>query len=180
MLVRAAMDLVNTDPAVIGIDGLATETALEAFLDDHSDSYALAVTASDLAAVRRLRSRLAAVFTLTDLDAVVAALNRLLRESRAQPQLTNHDGEAWHFHFTSSSAPLVSRMAAEAAVALSVAVRDRGSEVLRTCEAPGCRRVYVDMSRNRSRRYCNPETCGNRMNVAAYRARQRDIAARSA
>jgi predicted RNA-binding Zn ribbon-like protein len=34
-------------------------------------------------------------------------------------------------------------------------------------------RVFVDLSRNRSRRYCDSRTCGNRLHVAAYRARQR-------
>ena len=43
---------------------------------------------------------------------------------------------------------------------------------LATCDAPGCERVLVDLSRNRSRRYCDSRTCGNRLHVAAYRARQ--------
>ena len=43
----------------------------------------------------------------------------------------------------------------------------------RACAAPGCSRVFVDESRNRSRVYCDSRTCGNRMHVAAYRARRR-------
>ena len=40
------------------------------------------------------------------------------------------------------------------------------------CAADDCDDVVLDLSRNRSRRYCST-TCGNREAVAAYRARQR-------
>ena len=56
---------------------------------------------------------------------------------------------------------------------LALCLRDHGLERLRVCAASGCQRVFVDTSRNRSRRYCNPDICGNRTNVAAFRARQR-------
>jgi hypothetical protein len=38
---------------------------------------------------------------------------------------------------------------------------------------PDCDQVLVDLSRNRSERYCDARTCGNRVHVAAYRARRR-------
>ncbi len=44
---------------------------------------------------------------------------------------------------------------------------------LRRCEAPDCRHAFVDLSRNRSRRYCDSRTCGNRLHVAAYRCAAR-------
>ena len=42
---------------------------------------------------------------------------------------------------------------------------------LGVCADDTCRGVVVDLSRNRSRRFCST-TCGNRNAVAAYRARQ--------
>jgi predicted RNA-binding Zn ribbon-like protein len=39
------------------------------------------------------------------------------------------------------------------------------------CADPDCGGVVVDLSRNRSKRFCSV-TCGNRNAVAAYRARQ--------
>ena len=50
----------------------------------------------------------------------------------------------------------------------------RADEMARldTCAADDCDDVVLDLSRNRSRRYCST-TCGNREAVAAYRARQR-------
>jgi predicted RNA-binding Zn ribbon-like protein len=47
---------------------------------------------------------------------------------------------------------------------------------LRVCEAPDCQAVLLDLSRNRSKRYCDARTCGNRLNVAAYRERKRSAA----
>ena len=105
-------------------------------------------------------------------ELLIRDLNDLLAESSALPQLTDHDG-VWHFHFTPPESSLVAHMAAEAAMGLASVIRDHGLERLRVCAATGCSRVFVDTSRNRSRRYCNPDICGNRTNVAAFRARQR-------
>ncbi|MHC5701712.1 CGNR zinc finger domain-containing protein [Streptomyces sp. PKU-MA01144] len=42
---------------------------------------------------------------------------------------------------------------------------------LRRCEGDGCRRVYLDTSRGRRRRWCSSEVCGNRERVARHRRR---------
>jgi predicted RNA-binding Zn ribbon-like protein len=39
------------------------------------------------------------------------------------------------------------------------------------CAADDCEAVLVDLSRNRSKRFCDVGNCGNRMNVRAFRAR---------
>ncbi|WP_442935091.1 CGNR zinc finger domain-containing protein [Micromonospora sp. CPCC 206061] len=40
------------------------------------------------------------------------------------------------------------------------------------CQAHGCEAVYVDTTRNASRRYCNA-SCTARAKVATYRSRRR-------
>jgi predicted RNA-binding Zn ribbon-like protein len=40
---------------------------------------------------------------------------------------------------------------------------------LRQCEGDNCRRVYLDTSRGRRRRWCSSEVCGNRERVARHR-----------
>jgi predicted RNA-binding Zn ribbon-like protein len=40
------------------------------------------------------------------------------------------------------------------------------------CDADGCDGIVLDLSRNRSRRFCST-TCTNREAAAAYRARRR-------
>ena len=64
-------------------------------------------------------------------------------------------------------------------MALAQVVAAEETERLRVCEAPDCEAVLVDLSRNRSKRYCDARTCGNRLNVAAYRQRKRSSSCRS-
>ena len=42
---------------------------------------------------------------------------------------------------------------------------------LRRCEGDACRRLYLDTSRGRRRRWCSSEVCGNRERVARHRRR---------
>ena len=48
----------------------------------------------------------------------------------------------------------------------------RQSHRLKRCENPRCGWLYLDRSRNRSRRWCEMATCGNR--AKAYRYKQRN------
>ncbi|MGH2740808.1 MAG: CGNR zinc finger domain-containing protein [Actinomycetota bacterium] len=171
--VKLAVDLVNSENPVKGNDYLPDRAALSRLLRRHSVSYRRAISDTDLKAVRALRERLRGVFGAGSERAAVEALNSLLVESGSLPQLTGHDGEPWHLHFAPQDAPLAERLAAEAAMGLASIVNEHGFERLRACERDDCVDVFVDMSRNRSRRYCNPEVCGNRASVEAFRARQR-------
>jgi predicted RNA-binding Zn ribbon-like protein len=96
---------------------------------------------------------------------------RLLREAHALPQLVKHGSWDYHLHATSPQAPLAERMAVEAAMAFSDVIRTRQLDRLRVCAADDCDHVHVDLSKNRSRRFCST-SCANRTNVAAYRIRQ--------
>lgn len=159
----AAADLVSTD--------LADEAALDAFVTRWSWTGSRTGDAAELAAVRAVRTRLRALWS-GDEDAVVGVLNALLREGRAMPQLVAHDGWAYHLHATSPEQPLAERMQVEAALAVVDVVRAGELARLRHCAADGCPGVLVDLSRNRSRRFCGT-TCANRVNAAASRARRR-------
>ncbi|MFE9726429.1 CGNR zinc finger domain-containing protein [Streptomyces sp. NPDC005794] len=48
---------------------------------------------------------------------------------------------------------------------------------LRRCEGDACRRLYLDTSRGRRRRWCSSEVCGNRERVARHRRRVRAVPA---
>ena len=110
-----------------------------------------------------------------ELDEVgaVALVNRLLRDANALPQLVRHDHWDWHLHATQPEAPLATRMAVEAAMAMIDVIRTGEMSRLRVCAADDCDAVVVDLSKNRSKRYCDVGNCGNRANVAAYRERRR-------
>ena len=165
---RAAA-LVNT--ALDGAEELPDLPALRAWLEEHAVSGGRTPGRSDLEEVHALRTRLRAVWAAPDLRRAAGIVNGLIAEAEALPQLVEHDGWSWHFHYTAPSARTAAFLAADAGMALGELIRDEGLERLRHCEGPDCTAVLVDLSRNRSRRYCDTG-CGNRVHVAAYRARQ--------
>ena len=167
-----ATDLVNT--LRDGEDLLPDAAALDAFLDDHDTSRSPDDLAG-LAAVQALRPRLRAVWAAAALPTSLAALvNGLLRDSDARPWVVDHGGGwGWHLHVTEPAAPLAHRIGAQSGFAFADLIRLRETERLRVCDAADCDAVLVDLSRNRSRRYCDTGNCGNRQHVAAYRARLR-------
>lgn len=64
---------------------------------------------------------------------------------------------------------------ATAAIAASFAglLASGDASRLRLCDNPDCRWVYVDETRNRSKRYCDDKMCGNLMKVRRFRARRK-------
>jgi predicted RNA-binding Zn ribbon-like protein len=168
--VKTAADLVNSLGSVTGREYLAGPDDLRRFLREHgmaSDT----LTERDMEEVREVRGRLRAVWQTKSDRQRARLLNRLLAEAGTMPQVTDHGGD-WHLHYVPMEAPIAQRLAAMAAMGLAVVVSDYGHERLGICGAEGCRDVYVDTSRNRSRRYCD-ESCASRTNVAAFRARQK-------
>lgn len=168
-----AADLASSLDPVSGEEELGDLDALDAFARQHEITGAGAGGTEDLVAVHRLRERLRQVFTAGSVEDAVAQVNRLIADVGALPQLVDHDGEPWHLHYTPPHAPLAHRLGADAAMGLAVVLRDHGLDRFRSCEAPDCGDVFVDTSRNRSRRYCDSRSCGNRVHAAAYRARRR-------
>ncbi|WP_326600073.1 CGNR zinc finger domain-containing protein [Streptomyces sp. NBC_01803] len=168
------VDLLNT--AAGSWDALTDITALRAFVADHSvsDVRVAELAESDLRAVRGVRERFAAIFAAPSDRAAAELINALVAAAGTTPRLTDHDGHDWHVHYFAPGASVAEHLAADCGMALGFIVVAGERERLRRCEAPGCGRAFVDLSRNRSRRYCSSRTCGNRLHVAAYRARQRD------
>ncbi len=172
MALTAAAALVNTDPhGGTGEDTLTSEADLEGFLDRTGWYGVRAGDATELDAVRALRPALRRLWHLEE-GPLVERINEILTEAEALPQLVDHDGLGWHVHAVPQEAPLHQRMSVEAAMALIDVVRAGELDRLRTCAAEDCEDVLVDLSRNRSRRFCEGG-CGNRENVRAYRDRQR-------
>jgi len=168
----AAAALVNTDPGDgSGEDALRTRDDLVRFLDHQGWFGARAGDDVELDAVRALRPRLRELWELDEAD-LVPVLNQILIGAEALPQLVDHDDLGWHIHAVPEIAPLATRMAVEAAMAFVDVVRSGELDRLKTCAADDCHDVVVDLSRNRSRRFCE-SGCGNRENVRAYRVRRK-------
>jgi len=64
-------------------------------------------------------------------------------------------------------------VAAATVAALLRATGRPGWSRVKACRGDDCRWVFVDGSRNRSRRWCAMAECGNRAKVAAFRSRRR-------
>ncbi len=170
----AAVDLVNTSPDTSderGDDLLGLDD-LNRFLDERPYSGRLDRDAGELAALRGIRPRLRELWSVDRVRAV-PLVNAMLSDGRALPQLVSHEGyEQWHIHGTDDDAPLATRVLVETAMAFVDVIRADEYDRIRVCSADGCRSVYVDYSRNKSKRYCDTGNCGNRMNVNAYRRRK--------
>lgn len=135
---------------------------------------ARAVTAGEAAGLAEAAAQLRAVFDAVDagrLDAAARQVNDLLTVTGARPQLDRHDGEPWHLHFHGYTDSLVQGWAAGCATGLAVVLGTDMYDRLGVCTAPRCDRVYVDISRNGTRRFCST-SCQNRVKAAAFRARQ--------
>lgn len=132
------------------------------------------VTAAEAADLAATATQLRVVFDAVDagdVDAAAAQVNAILAASGARPQLDRHDGEPWHLHFHGRTESLAQGWAAGCATGLAVVLGTELYDRLGICTAPRCDRVYVDASRNGTRRFCST-SCQNRVKAAAFRARQ--------
>ena len=127
---------------------------------------------AELSAVRDLRADLRVLFTGPP-ELVVEQVNRLLERHPARLRLVNHGRLGHHLHVAGDDAPLASRIAVETAVAVADVVSSGELSRFGVCADDGCEGVVLDLTRNRSRRFCST-TCGNRHAAAEYRARQRE------
>jgi predicted RNA-binding Zn ribbon-like protein len=108
---------------------------------------------------------------VADREEAAGEVNAILDEARAVPRLVRHPPLDWHIHAVPPEAPLATRIAVETAMAMIDVIRADEHSRLGVCADAECEGLVLDLSRNRSKRFCSV-TCGNRNAVAAYRARQ--------
>jgi predicted RNA-binding Zn ribbon-like protein len=132
------------------------------------------VTSREAAELREVARALRAVFDAVasgDIDTAAGRVNAMLAQTGARPQLDRHDGEPWHIHFHGAQDSVAQGYAAGCATGLAVVLGSEMRDRLGVCTAPRCDRVYVDISRNGTRRFCST-ACQNRVKAAAFRARR--------
>ncbi|GAB3354366.1 CGNR zinc finger domain-containing protein [Modestobacter lapidis] len=165
--VELAIDLANVDRDAPGW--------VPAFLDAHAEWFtagtAVTLSADDGTQIEQISELVRAVALADREDEVKAQLNALLGLASPRPYATDHDGDL-HLHYARPDAGALEQLTTTVAMGLSQVVIQHGWQRLGVCSAEGCGNVYVDTSRNASRRYCS-NTCASRSTVAAYRARQR-------
>lgn len=164
---RAAVRLVNTaeDP-----DTMADAADEAVYLEEFPFTGRLDRDAAEIEALRGVREQLRAML-IAPRDQMAAAVNAALASVTLTPRLTRHDAMDWHLHAVDDDRPLAERVLVETAMALVDVIRaDEGSRIS-VCADDNCQALALDLSRNRSKRYCST-TCANRNAVAAYRARR--------
>ena len=128
------------------------------------------VETSDAEVLSRFAVDARAVFeAVADEEEDMAAdrINALLAWTKPRPRLDRHD-DGWNMHFHGPTDRLGEGWAAGCAAALTMAVGSAGRGRLGICEAPRCDRVYVDRSKNGTRRFCGLN-CQNRVKNAVHR-----------
>jgi hypothetical protein len=126
----------------------------------------------DVPAIAAWADRLRAVFQEPDLDRRVSMVNALLEAGVRSLFVSRHDGLAPHLHYVDVDADLLRRMRARTAAGLAGVLCDWGGDRLGRCGRPACDVVFMDTSRNGTRRFCSLR-CANRVRSAEYRARTR-------
>jgi len=167
MSLQAAVVLVNS---AVEPDTMTTVAELDEWYAAFSYTGSRRRDPAELEAVRALRPVLRRLFT-AGRDEAVELVNGMLAEAGALPQLVRHEPFDWHLHAVSSDASLPIRVTVEVAMAMVDVIRADEMSRLGVCADDDCDGIVLDLSRNRSRRYCST-ACGNRNSVAAYRARR--------
>ncbi|HYH12895.1 MAG TPA: ABATE domain-containing protein [Thermomicrobiales bacterium] len=114
---------------------------------------------------------LAATEGVTPSDDDLARLDHAVRAARAHERLARVEDHRYGWEWAEGSAVerVLWSVAASAADLLTTARIDQ----VKVCAAPGCGWMFVDASRNHSRRWCDTRDCGNRERVRKYLATKR-------
>lgn len=170
--VEIAVDLANTAPDRSGgEDEIAGVASLRTFADSHM-LLGTDITATDLPAVHRIRTRIIEVLECEDLEQSATILNALIERAPAMPRMRRHDGIDWHIDWYVDGVDFPDHLAAQMAVGLMEHLVADGFTRLGTCQAEDCRRFFVDQTRNRSKRFCDGRNCGGRTHARDFRRRQ--------
>ncbi|HEY9292847.1 MAG TPA: CGNR zinc finger domain-containing protein [Microlunatus sp.] len=128
---------------------------------------------ADVELLTRLAGEARAIFAAVDdqdIDRASEHANQLLAWTDPRPRLDKH-GDQWNVHFHGPDNSLGKGWAAGCAAGITLAIGSRDAGRLGICAAPACDQVYIDRSKNQSKRFCSL-ACQSRVKAAAHRHRQ--------
>ncbi|WP_166429869.1 CGNR zinc finger domain-containing protein [Nesterenkonia sphaerica] len=176
----AASELINTAAGLHSAkpspETLSTVEGLEAYLSARPAQLqwpSTAVNRKQLEQVRALRNQLhtlwraAPVIEPKELDIINDLLQGVGREVVA-----DSSGSGFRERPIPVSPQISDVMTATVAAALAFLVTHEETGRLRICRGEDCEAAIVDLTRNRSKLFCDFGNCANRAHVRAYRARQ--------
>jgi predicted RNA-binding Zn ribbon-like protein len=168
---------VNTLDVDEGTDALSSPQVLVTWLREHGlltdadDGDSSSATAEDLEAAVALRGALRAMLlcnhdgTRPD-PAAIRVLNETSDRACMSVRFTD---DGWSV--CACGVPGIAGAFGRLLTIIADAQKDGTWQRLKICAADDCAWAYYDVSRNRSRRWCSMEVCGNRAKVHAYRGR---------
>ncbi|MBE1515096.1 CGNR zinc finger domain-containing protein [Nesterenkonia halotolerans] len=175
----AAADLVNTTAglrsATHSPDQLTTVAQLKEYLNQRDAEIRWPSSNADraqLSSVVELRDKVREIWGAAPIEteAPVELLNQLLRGVGLKVSRSSDGGH--RAEPVPASTDLADVMTASIATAIQhLVVRDETAR-MRTCKGESCDAIIIDLTRNRSRLFCDFGNCANRAHVRAYRARQ--------
>lgn len=176
-----ATDLVNTSPRVWveAGDALRDPQALHDLLDEHGLSpdalrNGRRLTSGELADVQALREEIRSILDAPTSGELVDRTDQFLQAVPHHVRLVPDAQYGYRWNAVPDSRiDLAGELALLIGYSLLGTLRTLGYERFRPCASPTCNGVFVDTSRGGRRRYCMPALCGNRINVANHRQRQR-------
>jgi predicted RNA-binding Zn ribbon-like protein len=168
---RLIEELVNTRSVEFGTDEISTAGAFADWLrarglladggtvtaDEHDRALRVREGLRALAALNNAEPD-AEPGALTDLAGLARELPLVLDVESRPPRIVPRD--------PGPDATLATMLGA-----VAQAVADGTWTRFKACREPGCRWVYYDYSRNRSRTWCSMASCGNRAKARAFRRR---------
>ena len=105
-------------------------------------------------------------------EADLNAFNGLLRDAMRHVEVSRRDdGYQWEWQGNPSPAMLILWSVIRSAAELLTASELR---LLRQCPAEDCGWLFLDTSRNHSRRWCDMDDCGNRAKARSHYARSKN------
>jgi predicted RNA-binding Zn ribbon-like protein len=131
-----------------------------------------AAMAQDLAAVTRLRERLTEAMDTPDESAAAELLDRIAADLVFRPRVARSLGGSRELRFGPPPEDGMESFAAEIVMGLMRLLVEGDWDRIGRCAGAPCCCVFVDRTRNRSRRFCC-QLCSDRVNQAKARRRRR-------
>ena len=172
------VDLVNTAPECNGSEGLPDAAERCAALRPTTPRLRRGSTETSTASRPCYRGARATFHALFGADRSGETSHRGSTRSCSQapvrPRLSDHDGYGWHMHYFAPGASLAEHLAVDGGMAIAQVVSRRARPSgCGSATHPTARPCWSTCPATGRKRYCDARTCGNRMNVAAYRERKR-------
>ncbi|ETK31475.1 CGNR zinc finger domain-containing protein [Microbispora sp. ATCC PTA-5024] len=170
-LADAIVELLNSRPHATPLtpDTLADPEIAERILRPFREPALPAPSEGDIAQLRRLRDSLVDVVSQPGAEAAKAAWADVNETTATTAFRHVFDGDGRVALLQVSGPPVVGAVVRAVAELVAQGQFSR----IRVCANADCSHAFYDTTRSRTQRWHSYEMCGNRTNVAAYRARAR-------